>query len=87
MPTISRFFGVVIYMYYNDHNPPHFHARYGEHQAMYDIATLELLEGMLPKSAQRYVHRWASMHRDALMDDWMLTQNGQAPLEIPPLEK
>ncbi len=87
MPRISMFFGIVIYMYYKDHNPPHFHARYGEHQAIYDITNMSMLEGWLPQKAHVRVRKWGNIHRGALMDDWMLTQSGQQPLDIPPLEK
>ena len=55
MPAISRFFGIIIKMYFNDHNPPHFHAEYGEHEAVYVIETLELLRGTLPSRAHAMV--------------------------------
>jgi hypothetical protein len=51
MPTISEFFGILIRMYYDDHNPPHFHAYYGGHEAIISIETLEIMEGSLPKRA------------------------------------
>ncbi len=51
MPSISRFFGIVIYMYYDDHVPPHFHAKYGEYRTQINIETLEILEGELPHRA------------------------------------
>ncbi|MCT8342979.1 MULTISPECIES: DUF4160 domain-containing protein [Photorhabdus] len=57
MPTISEFFGILIRMYYDDHNPPHFHAYYGEHEAIISIETLEVMEGSLPKRAKGYGHR------------------------------
>lgn len=86
MPTISRFFGILISMYYNDHNPPHFHARHGDFKAVYEISTLRALEGELPPKAHKYVVNWASMHRDALMDNWALAQSGEKPFQIPGLE-
>ena len=49
MPEISRFFGIVIAIYFNDHPPPHFHARYGEHKAKFDVATGTVLEGSMPR--------------------------------------
>lgn len=54
MPTLSEFFGIVIRMYYDDHNPPHFHAYYGEYEALISIETLELLEGSLPRRVKAW---------------------------------
>lgn len=62
MPRISQFFGVVIYMYYNDHLPSHFHAEYGEDEAVYSIETLEVLQGRLPRRANNMVVEWALLH-------------------------
>lgn len=55
MPQISRFFGIIIYMYFNDHSPPHFHAQYGDQEAIYTIETLEILRGNLPRRAHGMV--------------------------------
>ena len=66
MPQISNFFGIVIYMYYSDHAPPHFHAEYGEDEAVYTIETLELLRGKLPRRAHGLVMEWASLYRAEL---------------------
>lgn len=86
MPEISRFFGVVITMYYNDHNPPHFHARYGEQKAVIGIEPLRLLEGSLPPRAIGFVMEWAALHGRELLDDWQLART-EAPLRrIAPLE-
>jgi Domain of unknown function (DUF4160) len=63
MPTISAFYGILIRMFFNDHPPPHFHARYGEYEATVDIATLALLEGQLPHRALNLVREWAMMHK------------------------
>ena len=60
MPQVSRFFGIVIYMYYNDHAPPHFHAIYGDGEATYTIETLEILRGKLPRRAHSMVVEWAT---------------------------
>ena len=70
MPRISEFFGIIIYMYYNDHLPPHFHAEYGEHEAIYEIDTLDVRHGSLPRRAHALVVEWASLHRSELRDDW-----------------
>ena len=67
MPEISRFFGIVITMYYDEHNPPHFHARYGSDRAAIEIATLRVREGRLPSRALGLVVEWASEHQEELM--------------------
>ena len=63
MPTISEFFGILILMYYNDHAPPHFHARYGEHEALLRIDPLRILKGYLPPKALSLVIEWAMIHQ------------------------
>lgn len=86
MPIISRFFGIIIRMFFNDHAPPHFHAEYAEHRAVIDIRTLEVIEGKLPRRALELVLDWAELHREELMGDWELCQQHQQPVEIAPLE-
>lgn len=86
MPIISRFFGIVIAMFYNDHVPPHFHAKYAEHRAKVRIDTLELSQGYLPRRAHALVLEWAASHRAELWANWQRAREG-LPLEpIPPLE-
>jgi hypothetical protein len=70
MPRVSEFFGIVIYMYYNDHMPPHFHAEYGEKEAIYEIETLDVIRGSLPRRAHSMVIEWASEHRTEIKEDW-----------------
>ena len=86
MPTLSRFFGIVITMNWNDHQPPHFHARYAEHEAIIGIDTLELAAGFLPRRALALVVEWASLHRAELRDNWERAQTRQALMVIAPLE-
>ena len=86
MPTISQFFGIVIQMFWREHSPPHFHALYGEFEALIDIRTLEVIGGRLPKRALNLTVEWAMDHRAELMEDWELCQSKQAPKKIPPLE-
>ena len=86
MPTISQFFGIFIGMFFNDHSPPHFHARYNEHTAVIDIERLEVIEGDLPRRALGLVLDWAELHRSELLADWNLCRNKQQPLKIAPLE-
>jgi hypothetical protein len=86
LPTISEFFGIVIRMYFNDHAPPHFHAIYGDNEAVIVIDSLEISEGGLPRRALSLVREWAEMHRDELTQDWELCRARQQPLRIDPLE-
>ena len=86
MPTICEFFGILIRMYYDDHNPPHFHAFYGSHEAMIGIEKLEILSGTLPKRAKSLVLEWAFEHRAELMDDWTLAEQHHPLNQIEPLE-
>ena len=70
MPEISRFFGIVIYMYFNDHNPPHFHVQYEKYRAAIDINNLGIFEGSLPPKALSLVIEWASIHQKELLNNW-----------------
>jgi hypothetical protein len=70
MPEISRFFGIVVQMYYSDHDSPHLHVRYSGQKALIAIETLALLRGQLPPRALGLVTEWAALHRADLMDDW-----------------
>jgi Domain of unknown function (DUF4160) len=86
MPEVSRFFGIVITLNYNDHAPPHFHARYGSHRALFGIRSLTLLEGRLPPRVFGLVMEWAVLHQTELWANWELARQ-QAPLrDIEPLE-
>ena len=86
MPEISRFYGIIISMYYDDHNPPHFHARYGGHRAALEIASLRVLVGKLPPRVLGLVVEWAFQHQPELMDNWVVTRGGRPPQKIPPLQ-
>ena len=72
-------------MFYNDHAPPHFHALYGEDEALIDIRTLDVMQGKLPRRALTLVLEWAQEHRAALLEDWDLCSNNQLPHKIAPL--
>ena len=85
MPEISRFFGIIIRMYFGDHNPPHFHAIYQEASAEYDIITLNVIRGELPTRAHALVLEWASMHREELLEDWKLASEMKEIKKIAPL--
>jgi hypothetical protein len=86
MPRICEFFGVVIYMYYNDHRPAHFHAEYAEREALFAIDTLEILEGDLPRRPRAFVMEWASLHREELRANWERARQGVPLHPIEPLD-
>ena len=85
MPTISRFYGVLIRVFFNDHAPPHFHARYGEFEATIDIATLAIIEGQLPRRAMALVQERAMIPIEELLEDWRLCHENTSPSKIEPL--
>ncbi|MDP2751989.1 MAG: DUF4160 domain-containing protein [Rhodocyclaceae bacterium] len=86
MPEISRFFGIVIAMFHDEHNPPHFHVRYNEYQAEIHIQTLSLLAGKLPPRVLGLVMEWASIHQEELLMDWELARKRTELKRIIPLE-
>ena len=86
MPTISRFYGILIQMYYDDHNPPHFHAVYGDYKAVVSIADYGLLAGDLPPRALGLVTEWARQRKDQLLEDWQRARERQQLYPIDPLE-
>lgn len=86
MPEISRFYGIIIAMFFDDHNPPHFHARYGSEKVIIEIVTLQVLGGYIPPRALGLVIEWASQHKDELLHNWELAKNNQAPKKIEPLK-
>ena len=85
MPEISRFFGIVIGMFYRDHGPPHFHAVYGEYYATVDIETAAA-SGEFPPRALGLVLEWARLHRVELLRDWERARAGEPLDRIAPLE-
>ena len=85
MPCVSRFFGIAIYFYYRDHSPPHFHAEYGDDEAQYSIMTLEVIYGSLPRRVHNLVLEWADLHREELMEDWLLARKHKPLIDIEPL--
>lgn len=85
MPEISRFFGIVIAMYRNDHPPPHFHARYGSSHGRIDIATGTVI-GSLPPGVRRRVLDWLDLHRAELQANWQRLEQEQELIRIAPLE-
>ena len=87
MPQISYFLGVIIRMFYREHNPPHFHAYYGDYEALIDIQKNELLSGNLPPRVLGLVVEWTALHQQELMANWERSKK-QEPLQaIEPLVK
>lgn len=85
MPELCRFFGISIVMFYNDRHQPHFHAKYGEYDASFEIETLVLLRGELPPRVHGFVIEWAAQHRTELLNDWNRARQGLRPIKIKPL--
>jgi len=85
MPEVSRFFGVVIAIFYDDHNPPHFHARYEGFKAVIDMNSLVMREGPLPPRVYGLVIEWATLHKQELLDNWELAKDKQPLKSIEPL--
>ena len=84
MPIIAKFYGLIVKMYFQqaEHNPPHFHVVYGEYTGVFDIGTLQMIEGDLPAKAQSLTREWAREHQEELLAIW----NTQKFIKIPPLE-
>ena len=85
MPELSRFLGIVIFMNFNDHNPPHFHAKYGDFEVVIEINS-GLIEGKFPKRALNLVMEWYEMHQEELLLDWELIRTTGEFNKIQPLE-
>jgi hypothetical protein len=86
VPEISRFFGIIITMYYNEHPPPHFHVRYGGQKALVAIETLAILRGQLSPRVLGLVIEWAATHQEELMENWRLAREEDPLNKIMPLE-
>ena len=86
MPEVSRFFGIAIRMYFDDHDPPHFHAIYAGNEARVGIAPVVILESNLPNRAASMVIEWAALHQQELMRNWERLRNQQPVEKIAPLE-
>jgi len=83
LPEVTRFYGIIIQIRFNrEHNPPHFHAIYGEYEGAFDIDTLEMLVGDLPSKAKSLVREWASNYQSELMEMW----NSKQLQKLQPLE-
>jgi hypothetical protein len=85
MPEISRFLGILVFMLYADHHPPHFHARYAEFEVRVDIET-GLVAGTFPRRALMLLMEWYMLHKEDLLMDWSLSRKHQPLKRIAPLE-
>ena len=86
MPEVSRFFGIIIRMYWNDHLPPHFHALYGDFEALIELDSLAIYRGDLPRRAQALVNEWARLHQAELQENWERARSLEPLSSIQPLE-
>ncbi|NCS76745.1 MAG: DUF4160 domain-containing protein [Microcystis aeruginosa K13-07] len=82
MPEITRFYGIIIKLFFADHPPPHFHAIYGDYNALFNLETLEIIEGDLPNRATKMVVEWATIYQPELLKMW----NNQEFNKLPPLK-
>ncbi len=85
MPEISRFFGVIIRMYYDEHEPPHFHAIYGDDEAQVGVDPIHVLRGELSSRTVSMIVEWAALHQRELMDNWQRLRADQPTRKIQPL--
>ncbi len=86
MPIISRFYGISILMFFKEHNPPHFHAKYSGKIAVFNIRTHEIMAGDLPTQAKKLIRTWAKLHEDDLIKNWELARKDGKLKTIEPLE-
>ena len=86
MPEISRFFGIVIAMFFSEHNPPHFHATYGHSHVEISILDLAVKAGSVPPRVLGLIMEWAAMHKEELLQNWESARNQQPLTDIKPLE-
>jgi len=85
MPEISRFLGIIIAIFYQDHVPPHFHAKYGEFEVTVGIES-GIVSGQFPRRALAHVLEWQSLHKDELIENWRLAEERKPLKQVPPLE-
>lgn len=86
MPPISIFFGILIKMFFDDHDPPHFHAEYGEHELVVAIVPIKMLRGEASQRMQSMVLEWAALHQEELLANWRSCKSMRPPKPIAPLE-
>lgn len=85
MPEICRFYGIIIYMFYNDHNPPHFHVEYQDFDAIIEIES-GVVKGKIPRRALKLIFEWMDLHKDELLENWKKIEERKALQKINPLD-
>lgn len=85
MPSISEFYGIIIYMYMSEHNPPHFHVKYQGYEAEITIKD-GIMTGSLPRRALNLVYDWLDLHQAELLENWERLGKSEAPMRIEPLQ-
>lgn len=85
MPEISRFYGIVIKMFADEHNPPHFHAEHGDYRATFSIETGQMIQGDFPPKKSALVTAWAIIHKEELLRNWTILAEGLKANKIDPL--
>ncbi len=86
MPEISRFYGIRITIYFDDHLPSHFHAEYGEYEAVFSIKDGEIINGKLPNTAKKLVKKWYELQKVNILKTWEQIQNDEVFDKVPPLD-
>lgn len=84
MPEICRFYGIIIYMFYNDHNPPHFHVEYQDFDATIEIES-GIIKGKIPRQALKLIFEWMDLHKNELLENWKKSEERKSLLKIEPL--
>jgi len=85
MPEISRFYGIVIYMFYNNHSPPYFHMKYQEYEATFEIE-MGIIRGDMPKTAMKLINEWVEQHKEELLNNWNMIKERKPLKKIEPLK-
>ncbi len=85
MPEIARFYGIIVYMFFNDHEPPHFHVKYQDFEATINIEN-EIVRGEIPRRAIKLIFEWLDLHKDELMENWKLLEQRKPFNKIEPLQ-
>lgn len=86
MPEICRFYGIIIKMFSDEHNPPHFHAEYAEYKATFSIETGQMIQGNMPQNKAVLITAWAVIHKEELMKNWETLDKGSGASKIAPLQ-
>ena len=85
MPEISRFYGIIVFMFFQDHNPPHFHVKYQEFEAVINIED-GIVKGELPRRALKLIYEWLDLHKEELLANWKLLEQRKPFNKIEPLK-